>query len=293
MNSLPWRQLIWVLIFFSTHCSSIVQASVKNDSSEYVTIAILAKDKAHTLPLYLECLEQQTWPASKTYLYIRTNNNNDKTVHILRDWIARVGMRYAKLYFDDTDVTESVEQFKQHEWNYTRFKVLGKIRQDSVTWAFNNNSHYFVVDCDNFILPDTIESLVNTHQSIVAPLLRCSENCFGSEYQNSSYSNYHLAIDANGYYADSSFYYNVLNQEIKGLIEVPVVHCAYLIRNEVLNKICYDDASGRFEYVIFSDSARKQNIPQYIDNRKIYGYITFAETQEEFAKEVLLHEYLS
>ena len=89
MNSLHWKQLIVILIFFSTHCSSIVQASVKNDSSEYVTIAILAKDKAHTLPLYLKCLERQTWPASNTYLYIRTNNNNDETVQILRDWIAR------------------------------------------------------------------------------------------------------------------------------------------------------------------------------------------------------------
>jgi hypothetical protein len=53
----------------------------------------------------------------------------------------------------------------------------------------------------------------------VAPLLRCSENYFGSQYQNSSYSNYHLAIDVNGYYAHSPFYYNVLNQEIRGLIE--------------------------------------------------------------------------
>jgi len=290
MNVLSSKQLIVALIFLSIYC---VTASAQNNDSEYVTIAILAKDKAHTLPAYLTCIERQTWPADKTYLYIRTNNNNDETAHILREWIARVGMNYAKIYFDDSNVTEAVEQFKQHEWNYTRFKVLGKIRQDSVDWALRNNSHYFVVDCDNFILPDTIESLFNTQQPIVAPLLRCNANSFGSEYQNSFYSNYHFAIDANGYYAESSFYYSILDQEIKGLIEVPVVHCAYFIRKEVLDKICYDDESWRYEYIIFSDSARKHHIPQYIDNRKIYGYITFAETREQFEQEVLLHTNLS
>ena len=53
-----------------------LQSNQKNKPTEFVTIAILAKDKAHTLPLYLQCIEQQTWPAQQTYLYIRTNNNN-------------------------------------------------------------------------------------------------------------------------------------------------------------------------------------------------------------------------
>ena len=34
---------------------------------------------------------------------------------------------------------------------------------------------------------------------------------------------------------------------------------------------------SRHEYVVFSDSARKAGIPQYLDNRQIYGYITFGE----------------
>src|SRR5690606_40108756 len=192
--------------------------------------------------------------AEKTYLYVRTNNNTDETVEVLRDWIAQVEGHYAGVYFDDTNVTENIEQFGQHEWNCTRFKVLGKIRQDSVDWAREHDSHYFVADCDNFILSDTIESLLNTNQPIIAPFLRC--------YERSFYSNFHYAIDVNGYYQDSPFYYNVLHQEIKVLFEVPVVHCTYFIRKEVLDKISYDDESYRYEYVIFSDCARKQNITQ-------------------------------
>lgn len=277
------RYCIVLALLFIFACKS----AEKNGSDEYVTIAILAKDKAHTLPLYLQCLESQTWPKDKTYLYIRTNNNNDETAELLRDWIEQVSEQYSQIYFDDSDVDVPVQQFKQHEWTYERFKVLGKIRQDSVDWAYAHNSHYFVADCDNFVGPDTIESMMKTHLPIVAPFLRCSE------YEKRFYSNYHEAIDANGYYQASVFYYDILDQKVRGIIEVPVVHCAYFIRYNVLDKICYDDESWRYEYVIFSDSARKQNIPQYIDNRKIYGYISFAETKQEFENESFLDTFLS
>lgn len=266
-----YGKLITILLFFSISLQAI--------SDDYITIAILAKDKAHTLPLYLYCLEQQTWPKDRTYLYIRTNNNNDKTAEILREWIKEIGHEYAQIYFDDTDVEEAIEQFGQHEWNYTRFKVLGDIRQASVKWAYEQHSHYFVVDCDNFIVPTTIETLFKTNLPIVAPLLICKSQKY--------YSNYHDIVDANGYYTPSVLYYEILDQNIVGLIEVAVVHCAYFIRHEVLDQMCYDDESARYEYVIFSDNARKKDIPQYLDNRQIYGYISFAENEQELCDELL------
>jgi hypothetical protein len=265
------KKLILFLCFFNCIYAT------ENSPTEFVTIAILAKDKAHTLPLYLSCIENQTWPQSQTNLYIRTNNNNDNSAQVLRDWIDRVGNKYAKIYFDDKNVDEPIEQFKQHEWNCTRFKILGKIRQESIDWAYANNSHYFVADCDNFVCPDTIEQMLNTRLPIIAPMLCCISNTI--------YSNYHSAIDENGYWAQGQMYYSILDQKVRGLIEVPVIHCTYLIRHEVLNQLTYDDESYRYEYVIFSHSARKKNIPQYLDNRKIYGYITFAENSEEFAQE--------
>lgn len=262
-----------------------IKEASKEAPKDFVTIAILAKDKAHTLPLYLSCIEKQTWPASKSYLYIRTNNNNDDTVKILKEWVDKVGNNYAGVFFDDSDVTESVQNFKQHEWNSIRFKVLGKIRQDSTNFALNNGSHYFVADCDNFIQPKTIEKLMATKLPIVAPLLKVAEP--------SCYSNYHAAIDQNGYFANSPHYHDILNRTIHGLIELPVVHCTYFIRQDVLDKISYDDQSYRYEYVIFSDSARKNNVPQYLDNREVYGRITFAETKEDFAKEPWIYEFQS
>lgn len=262
--------LFLVSLFLSVFAYSIQK------NTDFVTIAILAKDKAHTLPLYLKCIEAQTWPKNKIYLYIRTNNNNDNTLEILKEWVKKVGDVYAGVYFDDTDVAENIQQYGQHEWNSTRFKILGKIRNDSVVWAYKQNSHYFVADCDNFIKPTTLESMMRLKLPIVAPFL-----IEAGRY----YSNFHAAIDKNGYLEASPLSEMIYNQVIKGIIQLPVVHCTYLIDRECIPYVTYDDNSYRYEYVIFSDIARRNNVTQYLDNRELYGYITFAEDLESLQKE--------
>lgn len=268
------------LFFFTQNIQANPEAE---QPKEYITIAILAKDKAQTLPLYLTCIEQQTWPKSQTYLYVKTNNNNDATEQILREWLEKVGEAYAGIYFDATDVPQRVQRFGQHEWNNERLRVLCRIRQDSVNWAVERKSHYFIADCDNFIKPHTIKALLDTNLPIVSPLLRTGNNL---------YSNYHAAIDADGYYAHSPFYIPLLNREIKGLVELPVVHCTYFVRSSVLARMSYHDHTERYDYVIFSDTARKKGIPQYLDTRELYGYLSFAETKEQFAQEPWLPEFL-
>ena len=85
--------------------------------SPRVMVAILAKQKEPALPLYLDCIEALDYPKSSIVLYIRTNNNTDKTEQILRDWVARVGHLYHSVEFDASDVAERVEQYREHEWN--------------------------------------------------------------------------------------------------------------------------------------------------------------------------------
>ncbi len=245
-------------------------------TTDQVTVAILAKDKAHVLPLYLSLIEKQTYPASKIKLYIRTNNNKDNTADLLAEWVEKVGDRYSEIYFDSSDIPEPVQEYGQHEWNVMRLKAIGRLRQESVLWAKAKGTHYFVVDCDNFIVPKTLETLLDTGMPVIGPLLRNADDAA------SLYANYHHVTDENGYYKASPEYYAILSQAAKGLIQVDVIHCTYLIRNEVLDAVCYDDGSGRYEYVIFSHTLRKAGIPQYIDNRRLYGKLTFCVTEEEF-----------
>jgi hypothetical protein len=233
-----------------------------------LVIPIIAKSKAHILPLYLNSILTQTILDWDTIFYIRTNDNNDDTANVLFDWYNKWKWKF-KMVFDDSSIDEGLKTIENHDWSTHRFKILGEIRQKSIQFAISEKADYFIADCDNIIKPHTIESLMSTNLPVVAPLLH-------SFNPNSMYSNFHSSIDENGYFANDDMYSNILYQKYKGVIEVPVVHCTYFIKNEVLPHIIYDDNSLRYEYVIFSDSLRKAGIPQYIDNREIYGGISFS-----------------
>jgi len=257
----------------------------KNDDTKNIVIAILAKDKENALPFYLKCIYNQSYNKKNIHLYIRTNDNTDNTNFILTEFIEKYGNEYASVYFNDTSISEKLKQYSNHEWNAYRFNILGKIRQDSIDYADKLNAHYFVADCDNFIIPTTIEELFkNKDVGVISPMLRTGlNNKFYSD--NKFYSNYHYDVTENGYYKKNDKYFKILNNEITGLIRVCCVHCVYLIPYKFLSFVKYIDNSNRYEYVIFSDMLRKQNIPQYIDNTNKYGYLTFVENKEDFEAE--------
>ena len=244
--------------------------------TDYVTIAILAKQKGHLLPYFLKLIENQTYPSSLIKLYIRTNNNTDNTAEVLEEWIERVKDKYSEIHYDNSDVPERVQDYSPHAWNSLKLTVLKRIRQDSIEWAKERKTHYFVVDCDNFIVPDTLETLLQTNLPVIGPLL------LNGDTPGSFYSNYHFVTDQHGYYKSSPLYHEVLFRHIKGLIDVEVIHCTYLVRNEVLPSVSYIDETDRYDYVVFSHTLRKAGIPQYIDNRKVYGKLTFTDTEEDF-----------
>jgi hypothetical protein len=239
------------------------------DTYPRILLAILAKQKEQELPLYLRCIEELDYPKTSIVLYVRTNNNTDRTEQILRDWIAQVGSSYAGVEFDAPPVEEPVETFGQHEWNATRFRVLGNIRNVSLAkTAEHACDFYFACDVDNFIHPCTLRELVALKLPIVAPLLRVTD-------PNGYYSNFFAEIDLNGFYGHCDQYRWILERRVRGVFEVPVVHCTYLIRGDVIPRLGYLDGSDRYEFAVFSDIARKAGIQQYIDNRQVYGYITF------------------
>lgn len=240
-----------------------------------VLIAILAKSKAGHLPLFLDCIEALDYPSERIALHVRTNNNRDDTAEILRDWLQRVGSRYSHVELDDSNVSERVQDFADHEWNATRFSVLGRIRQHSMNQTLALGcDYYFVVDVDNYLRPLTLRHLVELNLPIVAPLLKCVDA------DRPLYSNYHQKIDANGYFLPSDEYNTILSRSSPGLHEVPVVHCTYLVRADAIPQLTYDDGSGRYEYVVFADSARRAGISQILDTREVYGWLTFASDGE-------------
>jgi hypothetical protein len=237
-----------------------------------IVIAILAKTKEIFLPIYLNCIYNQTYERKNIHLYIRTNDNTDDTANILKQFIDKHGQEYGSVYYNEDNISENLKKYGEHEWNSDRFKILGKIRQESIEYAKQLNADYFVVDCDNFITSNTLETMYKLRElGVVAPMLTT----------DSAYSNYHYDVDDNGYYKSHDEYFKILGRHKLGVYPVKVVHCTYFINNNVLNDVCYDDESYRYEYVIFSHLLRKKRIEQYLDNRTHYGVISFNSKKEE------------
>lgn len=197
---------------------------------------------------------------------MRANDCVDDTVAVLRRWLDANGGAYKSVTEDYSDIG-GLSHYANHQWDAHRFSVLGRIRQESVDFARRLGCHYFVSDLDNFIVPDTLQSLYDSGLPVVAPMLRVVY---------SDYSNFYTLADPEGYaVVGVPDFYEVVTGRIRGFIMVDVVHCTYFVRHDVLDEISYDDGSARYEYVIFSDVLRRKGIPQYVDNRRIYGLIGF------------------
>lgn len=238
------------------------------ENAPRILVAILAKQAELFLPLYLECLDRQTYPKRRMCIYIRTNNNTDATERLLREWAAKVQDLYERIEIDSSDVPEAVENYGNHEWNSQRFRVLGLIRNASLQKTLELNcDYYFVSDVDNFIIPSTLQELASLRLPIVAPLMRF-------HLPRLLTTNFWSEVNEYGYYKKTPTYDTILSRAIMGIFEVPLVHCTYLVRSDVIKHLTYTNPSKEIhEFMIFSESARNAGIPQYVDNRQVYGYI--------------------
>ncbi len=239
-------------------------------SNNKILLVILVKDKEVILNDYLSCIYNLDYDKKDIFLYIKTNDNNDNSENILINFINNYKNEYYKIFFDNLPINEELKKYKPHEWNSFRFKILGKIRDDSIKFAYENKLNYFVVDADNLISPFTLKNLINSNVEVIAPMLN----------SNTIYSNFHENSNDKNYMNKNSEYMKILNKKKIGIIEVDLIHCTYLIKYSALEKMLnnkenklYDDDSGDYEFKIFNNSLKKYNIKRYIDNRYFYGII--------------------
>lgn len=243
-----------------------------------VLLAIVAEQAEAALPLYLECVENLDYPKSSIVLCIRTYDSTDRTEHLLQEWLDRVGDLYARVEFETEDNGTNARPFKVHEGGAARPRILARIRKAMLNRTLEYKCDFcFVADVDNLVRRCTLREMVALNLPIVAPFLRSSD-------AGDRFSNFHAEIDPHGYYKECAQYAWILDRRVRGVLEVPVVSGTYLVRADVLNDLAYDDGTGRNEYVVFSEAARTSGIPQYLDNRQVYGYIPRGDRDESQLK---------
>jgi glycosyltransferase involved in cell wall biosynthesis len=240
------------------------KATTTSKDEKKVLLAILARNKAHVLPLFLKCIDNLEYDKKLITVYINTNNNKDNTVELLENWMKQNKLKYAEVVYDHHEI--EIDDSAPHAWTEGRVRHLAKIRAESLRKTKEYGcDYYFVADIDNFVTPCTLRELIKKDKPIIAPMLKAIPE------PSDFYSNFFYEISENGYFKDHPNFFKILHREMTGTFKVPVVHCTYLVKAEYIDKLVYEDGTNAHEFIIFCKSARKHNIDQYICNEKDFG----------------------
>lgn len=260
---------------------------------------VLVRNGENMLPLFLECLEQQDYPKGRITLYVKTNDNVDKTEELLESWLAENGHFYKEVIYDKQPSLFRPNFYGGHQWNHERVDLMRHLRDKGFMMARDVNADFFFCcDVDNFILPNTLSSLVELDLPVVAPLLRYAVNPLETreipEYVRHSVdytcANFTNVVTDWGDTQNCHFggewrfpagYFDILYRRIPAAHPVDLVHCTYLVHKDVFGCISYQDGiMGGYEYITFAYNLRINKIQQYLDNRKNYGCLTMASTTD-------------
>ena len=223
------------------------------------------------LSKFLNCIDNLDYDKSKITIYINTNNNCDDTVSVLMNWVNTNHASYKKIIFehswfsdiDDMDV----------RWTTKKLSVMQQVRQKSLdVCSAEKSEYYFVLDTDNWVEPCTLKYLIAQQKPIVAPFLK--------DYaERNVYSNFFYVVNEWGFLGDDSGESTKIwrrdTPELIGTIEVPLVHCCYLINCKHINDLSYIGEVGDWEFIVFANSARKNKVTQYLCNERMFGFVRY------------------
>lgn len=150
-------------------------------------VAVIVRNSAAFLSIFLRQLVLQDYPKRLTTLYFRTNDNLDNTTGILQAFAARHRSVYAGVELDARSLlggdaiavssTEGGLRSKlnfEGKWSASKLTVMGRLRQRALERAQELGVHGLVmVDADNFFVSGTLSRMVELSASlqVVSPML--------------------------------------------------------------------------------------------------------------------------
>ncbi|XP_076622754.1 glycosyltransferase 25 family member [Colletes latitarsis] len=239
-----------------------------------VFITILVRNKAHTLPYFLTFLEQLNYPKDRIYLWIHSDNNIDNSIEILSTWLESKGNEYHGIEINfDKESNGFEDENGIADWSTQRFLHVINLRERGLNAGSNMWADFvWMLDADIFLTnPNTLDELISKNLTVVAPLLK----------SDGLYSNFWAGMNSNYYYLRTDRYDQILFREETGCFDVPMIYSAVLIdlRKYASDGLTYDPNNldqydGPIDDIItFAISAKKFDVPLFICNNNIYGFV--------------------
>uniref|UniRef100_A0A8P4G5V5 procollagen galactosyltransferase n=1 Tax=Dicentrarchus labrax TaxID=13489 RepID=A0A8P4G5V5_DICLA len=237
-----------------------------------VVIALVCRNSAHSLPLFLGTIEKLAYPKDRIALWVATDHNVDNTTAILREWLIKVQNYYHYVEWRPDDEPSAFEdEGGPKHWNNLRYEHVMKLRQAALETAREIWADYLLVaDCDNLLTnPDVLWKLMSENKTIVAPMLE----------SRAAYSNFWCGMTSQGYYKRTPAYMPIRKQERRGCFAVPMVHSTYLVdlQKEASRQLAFYPPHPEYSWalddvIVFAYSARIADVQMYVCNKETYGY---------------------
>jgi hypothetical protein len=135
------------------------------------------------------------------------------------------------------------DETKSHRWKESKYRLknIARIRQKSIEFCRRNTKaeYYFVVDCDNWIVPATLKNLIEKNVRLIAPMLNCIGNYRFSNFFITKYAAKGTIEDLENMINSREYKSIVMRCDANALHPVDVIHNTYLMKRDVLSCASY------------------------------------------------------
>ncbi|KAM6434446.1 procollagen-lysine,2-oxoglutarate 5-dioxygenase 1 [Liasis olivaceus] len=250
---------------FETGCT-VCNESLKNltglkeDSLPLTVIGVFIEQPTPFLDQFFQRLQLLRYPKKKIHLFIHNREKHH---------LSQVGSFVNK-----------------HRAEYRSLKVIGPedhlknadARNMSVNLCRHNPTceYYFSLDAEVVLRnPDTLQILMERNKFVIAPLV---------SRMGKLWSNFWGALSAEGYYARSEDYVDIVQRRRVGLWNVPYISSVYLIKGSVLrSQLAHLDLfhSGKMDAdMALCHNIREQGVFMFLTNQQQFGHILSLENYQ-------------
>lgn len=102
-----------------------------------VGISVLVRNKGHTLPYFLTCINNLDYPKDRLYLWIYSDYNEDNSVEILEKWHSIYTSKFKNVYItaNTTNGPLHSDEKSTIHWSLEHFKHVIRLREEALDFA--------------------------------------------------------------------------------------------------------------------------------------------------------------
>ncbi|XP_071545280.1 procollagen-lysine,2-oxoglutarate 5-dioxygenase 1-like isoform X2 [Panulirus ornatus] len=220
-----------------------------------VTLAIFVEKATPFMEEFLEKIDDMEYPPSRMDLFI--HNAAEYHEKMINEWVEEIGEDFASV-----KLLKHSDNIK--EWHARKAALDYCVEQDC-QYLFSVDS---VAHIDN---PYTLKLLIEQNRNVVAPMMI-------RPYK--AWSNFWGAITHDGFYARSMDYMEIVQNNRRGLWNVPYISSCYLFRRSV-----FDGQKVQSLFIrnildpdmAFCENLREKGIFMYVSNRVDFGHLVSAD----------------